>query len=134
MNEASAHAARVSMVLNDGYRGGEFYRRDRIVAGAVGCNVGMTGHVYPRLLLTCSSSSSKTTATRRRTSVYSTYYLPKTACDEFLQDKPEQMSILIGVSSLTFGYLLKDGRRQQSARDQPPRHHHKRRCYRPKKS
>lgn len=32
---------------------------------------------------------------------------PKTACDEYFADKPEEISVLVGVGDLAFGYLRK---------------------------
>jgi O-methyltransferase len=64
-------------------------------------------HVYPRLSPNAIIIVDDYCDTEKNERAFDLLPGPKVACDEFFRDKPEKMSVLVGVGDLAFGYIRK---------------------------
>jgi O-methyltransferase len=81
-------------------------------------------HVYPRLVSDAVIIVDDYCDAEKNGRAFDLLPGPKIACDEFFRDKPEKMSVLVGVGDLAFGYIRK-GFLAPGERDTPERSVHR---------
>ncbi|MET8091558.1 TylF/MycF/NovP-related O-methyltransferase [Micromonospora sp. NPDC005220] len=64
-------------------------------------------HIYPRMSPDAILVIDDYCDLTRNPHAFSGFAGPKRACDEFFADKPEEISVLVGVKDLAFGYFRK---------------------------
>jgi O-methyltransferase len=80
-----------------GYLDGDFYESTKI----------SLEHVYPRLADKAVIIVDDYCDAEKNERAFDLLPGPKAACDEFFRDKPEKVSVLVGVGDLAFGYFRK---------------------------
>jgi O-methyltransferase len=80
-----------------GYLDGDFYESTKT----------SLEHVYPRLADNAVIIVDDYCDAEKNERAFDLLPGPKVACDEFFRDKPEKVSVLVGVGDLAFGYIRK---------------------------